>query len=69
MNITNKPGFNPLVITFETQEEINMIADALYEIDLENFNDVATNFLRNLRIELYEYNQCEYDSLRKKQSS
>jgi len=59
MNITTKPAFNPIVITLENENELNWLSDCLYEIDLErleeHYQPCVVNFIRDLRIDLYDY--------------
>jgi hypothetical protein len=57
MKITKElPLFTPITITLETQEEVNMLGDTLYEIDLTEFNELKRqHFIRDLRVDLYEF--------------
>lgn len=57
MHITTKPPlFNPVTITLETQMEVDFLSDALYDISIDHFLHDKQDFLRNLRIDLYEHN-------------
>jgi hypothetical protein len=53
MNVTTKPAFNPIIITLETQEEVDMLTDMLYNLN-DYSSDIKMDFLRTLRIDLYE---------------
>jgi hypothetical protein len=53
MNVTTKPAFNPIIITLETQEEVDMLSSMLYDLS-DYSSDIKMNFLRDLRIDLYE---------------
>ena len=58
MKVSTIPSFVPISITIETQDELNILADALYELDLDDedkFSEEAINVLRDLRVELYDY--------------
>jgi hypothetical protein len=62
MKVSTIHNFVPLSITIETQEELNILADALYELDLDDedkYSEKAINVLRELRIELYDYHSTD----------
>ena len=53
MQITTAPSFNPVSIILETQEEVDMLSSMLYDLS-DYSSDIKMDFLRNLRIDLYE---------------
>jgi hypothetical protein len=53
MQITTAPSFNPVSIILETQEEVDMLTDMLYNLN-DYSSDIKMDFLRTLRIDLYE---------------
>jgi hypothetical protein len=64
---TDSKAYSPVTITLESQKELNMLSDALYELELERYNEEAELFLRDVRIELHEFN-THTDSLNKRSS-
>jgi hypothetical protein len=53
MQINTKQCFNPVSIILETQEEVDMLTDMLYNLN-DYSSDIKMDFLRTLRIDLYE---------------
>ena len=62
MKITTAPSFNPLTITLETQLEVDMLSDALYELNLDEdtYTPEVISFIRDLRVDLYEHNSSNH---------
>ena len=52
-----QPEFTPITLTFESQQEIDFLADALYELELDEIYNRAEyiNIIRDLRIELHDF--------------
>ena len=49
-------AFTPVTITLDNQMEVDFLSDALYDMDIDKFLGDKQDFLRTLRMDLYEYN-------------
>jgi hypothetical protein len=49
-------AFTPVTITLDNQIEVDFLSDALYDMNIDHFLKDKQDFLRTLRMDLYEYN-------------
>jgi len=47
--------YKPVCVTFETQEEVDKLVDALYQVQTGELGDDHAEAIRELRVELYSY--------------